>query len=231
MEDYRSKRTGDQIEDLLDIVSQGGTGDNRFFSPISVEEFYDGVCSENEVIVDATEFINAAREGKIICVPYAEGGFVITTYKFIDGQGEDLSFILLIANDAYVMRVSSYYTGTGYELRIDNSAYYEPVGHLIIPQPNGFLVLMMEASSTTIYEPVSYLNVAILTPLQVGATVRFTTEENCTFEFISDTAEEICWANGVLPILEPNTTYELSVTTTLDVTKILVAVTPFKPAA
>lgn len=219
---------GRTVEDAIN--SGGGTGDNRFFSPISVEEFYDGL-SGGDIIGDATEFINAAREGKIICVPYEEGGFVVTTYKFTDGQGEDLSFLILIAFDSYKLKVSAYYTGSGYGLRIENP-WYEPAGNLIVPYPNGLLVMLAEGSYSIIDEPVSHINLASLMPLYVGATVRFTTEENCTFEFLTDGADiEICWANGVLPTLEPNTTYELSMTMTYDCAKILAVLTPFKPAS
>lgn len=81
------------------------------------------------------------------------------------------------------------------------------------------------------YDNHIYMCVGLLTRLSIdfvddlhrGSTIRFRTGVNCTLEL-----GDVKWANGVMPNIEDNTYYELSLVHIFPLLEVAAVLTPFK---
>ena len=223
------------------ITIEGGTGgssssngeDIRYFANFTVENFMR--CAEygTTTTSDTTDLINAAKNNKLICVPYGESdkGFHIASYKFQETESEEYDgteyyFIIEIENEG--VRGFSYLTWNG-------SMWVLRGGHVefdsTVPE-EGIEVDEDGRAHAEIYDKGVYIVTDYVTELNVfpqvelihGTTIRFTTGDFCTL----DIGGNVKWAEGTFPVIEPYTTYEMSLTHDFMDYSILLILTPFK---
>ena len=187
--------------------SSGGGDDIRYFTDFTVEQVKICAASYTTISYDATGLIDAARNNKLICVPYAdvEKGYVIASYKFIDGEEHSIRLDATIFDHGanYGMYVG--YSGSEYVVRGDGinafSTQYQDVevvnGEAYVYMQDNTLYLMTDV--------VEMLYVYCDTDPIFGSTIRFMSGENTTIEYWGN------WANGAIPTIEPYTDYEMSI--------------------
>ena len=100
-------------------------------------------------------------------------------------------------------------------------------GDIILVSPSPFYnaanINIKDGATYIVQGSISSLSCSTSEELNIGSVVRFMTGNDLSLEL-----PEVKWANGVVPIIEPNTEYELSLTTS-KVTQVLLGVlTPFK---
>lgn len=98
-------------------------------------------------------------------------------------------------------------------------------GDIILVSPTGSTanINIKDGATYIVQRSISSLSCSIVGELNIGSVVRFVTGNDLSLEL-----PEVKWANGVAPIIDPNTEYELSLTTS-KVTQVLLGVlTPFK---
>lgn len=196
----------------------GGSGEDiRYFTEFTVEDFIEACITNSTITYDTEELFNAMRSNKVICVPYRDydKGFVVASYK----SEEDVEYPYIFLQKGDVEYVA--WTGDDHEL----------VGE--IPIYNSVQVVEMEGGEVfldtydnhiyKITERVDYL-FCILNYLHKGSTILFKSGADGTTIEIGDLVD---WANGVIPQIEPNTFYELSLMSKRDSTNAVL--TPFKP--
>lgn len=220
---------GQSIEGSGNIEIQGGGEgeDIRYFTDFTVETLMER--SVNGVIIyeDASEIIDAARNNKLICVPfqYYEKGYAIAHYKFRDGIGYDLQFYLYITIDGSTYSAVSYPNSTSsdniiYRL-LGDSANISTTKIEYVSGSEAYI----NATDNTIYicgSSLKYLAVYAEQEILKGVTIKFCSNDNCVLE-----CYEFYWANGVVPTIEPYTHYELSLAHNLEY-GLNAVLTPFK---
>lgn len=190
--------------------SIGGSGeDNRYFTEFTVEEFIEGCIGYNMIPTSIEELSNAVNNNKIICVPYnnCELGFLIATYNKSDSETPYFNVNL----EGNGVKYSAYCT--------EENDFGDPVGLF----GNGFVsyvpqIMEVESSDGQCYiemtDNVTYyttdeINYLYILPYASGSsTVRFITGNDPSLEMFNP---YILWANGKAPVLEPYTSYELSI--------------------
>ena len=213
---YNSKYTGQQVENLLDQVANGNTGggggsssgeDIRYFTDFTVEQFIEGCENENVILRETSELFNAIKNNKIICVPYEgyDRGFLVASYK--GGESNDYP-------DVFLQIGSILY----HAYTVD---YYELVGEMPssettnVVEKEGGDVVFVEMYDNTIYivsGSTEELLISSFACIKKGAAIRFTSGTDTAIGF----PLEVKWANGVIPTIEPNTYYELSLVADYD---------------
>ena len=100
-------------------VSGGGGEDIRFFADFTVERVKSAAPSGSSISYDATAFIDAARNNKLICVPYADvdKGYAVASYKFTDDDVYSLHLYATIFDEGANYTFYAAYTGDGYAVR------------------------------------------------------------------------------------------------------------------
>lgn len=220
---------GESILGSGDIEISGGSSveDNRYFTNFTVEAVINAapggiIISYNNV--DA--LIEAVRANKLICIPYADvdSGYVVASYSFTDGGefGLEANFNILESGSLYYFHIN--YIGDSYAVRgngvVTLSTY---VGEIAVEDGVAY-VPAVDNSVYIIQDIVEELYVWPDGDLNIGITIKFISGENLTIEL-----PDCFWANGVVPNIEPNTHYELSISHNLDY-GINAVLTPFKTA-
>lgn len=199
----------------------GGSGEDiRYFTEFTVEDFIEA-CDINGIITkNTTELFNAMKSNKVICVPYRgyDKGFVVASYKI----GEEVSdTYMYLQKDG-----AEYYANEG-----DNNSFigmypeYNFIQVVEVEAPTGFAQIdCMENRLYKITEPVDIIDTVISEVLK-PSTIQFVSGNSGT---TINCYDEVFWANGEMPPIEPNTWYELSVTSNIN-DAVFAVLTPFKP--
>ena len=112
MEDFNSKYTGQQVEDLLDQVASGNAGGGItevYIADFTMEALRDGMYDEHQVGCDMQALITALSANKIILVHESE----ISDYKgvhVLNGYTEDLLYFSIVDSQGNIL----YCDGTDY---------------------------------------------------------------------------------------------------------------------
>ena len=207
------------------IVIEGGSGggsleDNRYFTDFTVETIIMHCETFSTISNDASALVDAAKNQKVICVPYQDynNGFAIVQYK---GDDSYITFTMQVDNTIYMFSSHKYDEGT----RLIGSG----INHLStkiesVSASDGEAYI--EAFDNIVYilnGDIAYLCCSIADTPCIGSTIRFLTRNDFTLEM-----HDVLWANGVIPTIEPNTFYELSITSNF-FGQMLAVLTPFKP--
>lgn len=212
-----------------DIAVQGG-GDNRYFTEFTVEDFINASQRAEDISVNNEAIVNACRENKIICIPYADvqNGYLIASYKMYE---DFLSEIILSQG----LKTYLAYPNDNGGLSTERPMYdfKEPIyvvgGEEVASEYGGdtTFVIMRQLSTISIsvllLSKTSTWTIRFLSYYYENSDGKVTTT---SFEFMGNLGE-ILWANGEMPEIEPNTWYELSLTKTED-DNVLAVLTPFK---
>ena len=208
----------------LGMIEGGGSGggeDIRYFTEFTVREFI--TACENEGSIRSSGLYDAIMNNKIICIPFtnetsATGGIIAASkYTYSDATG--------MHNFSCTLE----YGQITYEAGVDSAQTDGNVIFGFLPKSNSHRVIFCDYLDY-IEDNVTYVVNNKVNELMVafngaaGSTIRFQTGDNPVLEFI-DTP---LWPNGVVPEIEPNTYYELSLATTYNST-LLAVLTPFKP--
>lgn len=213
----------------IEISGGGGGGDSSvFITHFTIYEFVSGDVEFTDEQLE--DIIDAARQNKIIALPYFVGdgryGFVVSSYNYDEdfSSGElywHLSLRITHDNITYINDIDIYSPYFNYaSLTINpNKALVESVsvdedGFALADsynKDNLIIVVGGECTCLHIGEVGS----------EYGMTVRFFTGADCAIEYWGN------WANGVIPTIEPYTAYEMSIVHGADYMPCAV-LTPFK---
>lgn len=222
--DYHSKRTGAQIEDLLDQVASGNTGggggeqDLSGYAQVvaySEDEFTGVLGYQNKTLYPITKA--SAVQTDDGQTAQDKFGAMVTTFAdglLKDGGGEQF-FPRTIAERVTVgdQNLSEYLAGLGSSSGGDSETIvaenslapaFQSTGQI---KNNGVYVLTSNILSLTI----NNLAFSGHTKDYEKFTMIFTTASSASFDGVSFPADWQ-WANGVAPNVEKGVTYELSVT-------------------
>lgn len=106
MEDFNSKYTGQQVEDLLDQVASGNAGGGItevYIADFTMESLRDGINNEQQVECDMQALVAAMNANKIILV--RESAF--SDYKgvyVLNGYAEDLLYFSIVDSYGDILR-------------------------------------------------------------------------------------------------------------------------------
>lgn len=222
---------GQSIIGSGNITIEGGSSsgeDIRYFTNFTVERVKVSAYVGTMIEETAIELINAARSNKLICVPYADAdkGYIVASYRFVDGDMHDLIFIGEMFEGGVVYRFAVVYRGeeVGLGVRGIQAQVCSPQVEEVIVFDGVADIAMADNSIYITSEPVEQLTISNDAEIIIGSTVRFCTGEDCSIELY-----DVYWANGAVPTIEPYTQYELSLTTNSEWCFNAV-LTPFKPA-
>lgn len=221
--DYATKTYVDglvnDINSVLDNIIDGEVGgsggeDDKYFTDFTVETVRrsapTGITIQSNNIYT---LIDAARTNKLICIPYTDvdSGYVVASYSFTDGDKYDLeaNFNIFEGGSVYYFRL--FYNGNGYDARGNGVVALSTHVDEIDVEDGVAYVNTMDNSVYIILDIVEELYVYPDMTLATGTTIKFISGENLTIEI------PYCfWANGVVPTIEPNTHYELSISENLE---------------
>ena len=198
---------GRTVEDVVNNAGGGGTSDDiRYFTDFTVEQVKDA-CERFSLMSsnDITSLVNAMQANKIICVPYRdyEKGYLIATCKYRTGTQYTSSLSILENGIDYKLL----YSHNPDELRGDGVYPIKPITYELIDNDSEFMEEVHDNATYILCNNVESLYVAPSTVMPIGCTIKFMTGDNFTLGI----ANEFMWANGVIPNIEPNTMYELSI--------------------
>ena len=226
---------GESILGSGDIeISGGGTGggeDIRYFTEFTVEEFIDGCKNENIISSTVEDLTTAVRNNKIICIPYDDcyKGFLVASYKKHIDTSNNFEMYIEVTGKTYTAFCT------------ENDSEGDPVGlfgSYIEGQPvtnieyvysdeyNGYINLLIKNNTIYIISgTLNELTIYSYDELTIGSTIRFTTSEDCTLNFGTD---GFCnWPNGIVPDIQPFTSYELSLASSGEFFTLNIILTPF----
>lgn len=212
---------------------EGGGEDIRYFAEFTVEDVIEASVRNNRFGTGASELKIAAANNKLICIPYrnADKGYVIASYSYIEGSDYSNVYIRLEYNgNVYMIYESdSDYLIADYPIALSGSTVELQIDYAcqIEIQDNTFYSLLVEDEFHT-------LMIGVFEILHKGSTIRFfsshwTYNVNAKPLVIEIVGTEVLWPNGVVPEIEIDTWYELSLTTSGDGLYCLAVLTPFKP--
>ena len=204
---------GTTVEDAINNIEISGGGsneDNRYFTDFTVEEFIEGCVNLGTITNSVVELSNAVNNNKIICVPYnnSDFGFLIATYK--KSNSSDSYFEVYLETDgakcsAYCYEENDYGDSVG--LFGISYVSFAPQTVNIEVSDNGYTYIEMRDNTTfNIVGEVNYLGL-VSSSTHNSSTIRFTTGADSSLEIL----DNVLWTNGIVPILDPYTNYELSV--------------------
>ena len=209
---------GESLLGSGDIEISGGE-DIRYFTEFTVNDFIN--ACENERLITSSGLFDAIMNNKIICIPYVfglSGGIIAASfYDYSDTTGLH-SFICTLEYNQITYQAE-------YESeQIDGDCIY---GFLPVSKAHRVIFCddLHEISDNITYivrNKVNELHVGFIG--HTGSTIRFQAGDNLVIEFL----ETPLWPNGVMPEIEPNTYYELSLARDYD-ENLLAVLTPFKP--
>lgn len=208
---------GQSILGSGDIAISGGGGENiRYFTDFTVEDFIEGVKSYSSITEDIDTLIEAVRSNKIICIPFRQmdKGYKIAYYKFYDTSND---------TNIYIEHEGAMYeafVGGGGEY-LEGSAYTNYTTKYVLVDNDAETFL--EVLSNTVYCLKNDLESLFIygTP-HTPSTIIFRTGNNFSIESYG-----LRWANGVIPQIEIQTVYELSICDSIY--GLNAVLTPFKP--
>ena len=208
---------GRTVEEAINNVSGSGSSseDIRYFTEFTVDEFKE--ACENESEISSNGLYNAIINNKLICVPNGDAGYVIASVWSNDSLGFSESEIE-IESYSITYRLTHSYDDTFWGvLPISSRLLVEQLASPIESgyyKDNKIYVIKNTVNALVVYsEDVSYY----------GITICFTTGDDPVLEFGSD----VLWPNGVIPEIEANTTYELSLRRS-DNSNVSAVLVPFK---
>lgn len=195
-------------------ISGGGGEDIRYFTDFPVERVVERASSGSLIPCNNIDaLIEAVRANKLICVPYAnvDSGYVVATYSFTDGVESGLisSFNIFEGDTLYYFFINR--IGDSYGVYGNHAAPLFPYVGEIDVEYGIATVDVLDNSVYLIGDVVETLYVYPEDVLNVGTTIKFISGENLTIEI-----PDCFWANGVVPTIEPNTHYELSISQNLE---------------
>lgn len=92
MTDFHSKRSGEQIESLLDLIANGKVGGGVYIAEFTIENILDMFSTEEPLAINKDALVAAVKENKIIVIPYTQnstgGGYVMD----VDAQETEIYF-------------------------------------------------------------------------------------------------------------------------------------------
>lgn len=176
----------------------------------------------------------AEANNKLICIPHknTDTGYSVASYSYND-YGENSNLYLRLEyngsvyttslgdNDTIIVEYPISLAGSTVELQTDNGYCQIDV------QDNTFYSLFVEGEFQE-------MDILVSKILHKGATIRFFSSHHNSANVLPMTlnlyGSEFLWPNGVVPEIEIDTWYELSLTTSGDQSYCLAVLTPFKPA-
>lgn len=194
-------------------IEGGGSGSESpiFFTHFSLDQFCLGYVMFTDEQKAAIR--EAASKNKIIAIPYTIEehctGFIVATYTYschvFDGEEHWSLNISVIDGSMY------------YKNYIDNMRDHFSPANLLIKSferyfeeievdEDGYAIVSSEVDDSLFFVLGECRHLSVYCYAVLGATVRFFTGEDCTLEM-----PDTCWANGIVPTIEPYTHYELSI--------------------
>lgn len=203
---------GESILGSGDIVVQGG-GDNRYFTEFTVDDFIRACKNESPLVSNG--LCDAIINNKIICVPYSfesyNSGHIIASCNY--NYSED-SITVPYSFDCIIERYQTTYHLFCSSSVVNNDTFVGALPTTACSQVVYLDSWIEEFEDNTTYimdSGVKVNDLFIVGSFSMGVTIRFITGDNPSLEFAG---YYVLWANGVIPEIEPNTWYELSLTTT-----------------
>lgn len=215
---------GESIVGSGNITIEGGGSsggeDIRYFTEFTVEDFIEACESNNIITSDTTELFNAMKSNKVICVPYRgyDKGFVVASYKSVENVEYPNMYLQKGDVEYYA------WTGDSHEL----TGEYPSYNSVQVVDLWNEAEAMIEINDNHIYRLANPVDVLWMAPyvLNKGTTLMFITGDDGT---TIESMKLMNWANGAVPVIEPNTIYELSLISSHE-DSINAVLTPFKPA-
>ena len=229
---------GESILGSGDITIGGGSGggeDIRYFTEFTVEDVIEASKFNGTVVGSCSKLKIAAVNNKLICIPHknTDTGYLVASYSYNDyGEYSHINLRLEYNGSVYTtsegdddMIIVEYpisLAGSTVELQTDNG-YCQ-----INVQDNTFYSLFVEGEFKA-------LDIGVFEILHKGATIRFFSSHHTKYSAdvlpmtLNIYGPEFLWPNGVVPEIEIDTWYELSLTTSGDWSYCLAVLTPFKP--
>lgn len=215
MEDYHSKRTGEQIEALLDIVQQGGTGgDGEVQKTTEAEITAMGFTKNQGTITGIT--MNGASKGTSGVVDL---GTVITEHQDISGKADSDSLATVATSGSYndltnkptIPSAVTESTVSGWGFTKNTGTYSKPSGGI----PASDLASAVQTSlgkADTALQSYTEQYTGTVTGVTVNGTTYSPTNgvvDLGTISGGSNTKEIVSITNGIIEELEPNKIYIL----------------------
>ena len=215
---------GQSILGSGDILIEGGGSsssgeDKRFFTDFTVEMVIAGCGAFLNISQDASLLIDAARNQKIICIPYRDynSGFVVAQYR---GDDSYFEFTIQVKETIYIF----------FSIRYDDAVHLRGDGIKNLSTKIESIhvsdgEVFLEVYDNTVYtfdSDLTFLHCYLVDDISIGSTIQFITRDDFTLEI-----DNVLWANGIVPTIEPNTCYELSLTSDAFVNTYAVLI-PFK---
>lgn len=203
----------------LGTIEGGGSGEDiRYFTEFTVEDILEFV-EQRHMPANNSELLTAMQNNKLVCIPYKDNanGFVVASYN------EESSYIIFL-NERVLYKLEI----------IPTQIFINPIylSHNIVYSNNTHPWDELVYDNSTYIESnpaTGIFSIRISEDLLIGSTIRFTTGENCSLTIAGRGADNLLWANGVMPTIEPGVTYELSLRTDYtDTRRAYAALTPFK---
>lgn len=213
----------------------GGSGEDiRYFAEFTVEDVIEASATNDNTGKGASELKIAAANNKLICIPYrnTDKGYVIASYSYREYSNYSMVDIRLEYNgNVYILHESDNDAFMAdYPINLSGNVVESQIeydNHQIEVKDNTFYSLFVEGEFVR-------LTIGVFDILHKGSTIRFFSSHwrvsggsaPPSLEFYG---LEVLWPNGVVPEIEIDTWYELSLTTSGDMSYCLAVLTPFKP--
>lgn len=136
MEDFNSKYTGEQVEALLDIVSQGGGGDNPiqssdiYYTDFTADDVYLGhQGDDSNPIIVTQDLLNAINDNKVIIVP---AGNTRSWYNMLYGKTDsEYSYRLAFigASETIIYNMDARDLTNGYVVNLADESFLTEIAY------------------------------------------------------------------------------------------------------
>lgn len=110
MEDFNSKYTGQQVEDLLDQVASGDIPEEVYIADFTMSSLRQGMNNGSQVRCNMNSLIEAMAANKIILVREDEEDSGYKGVYILNGYAEDLLYFSIVDSQGHVL----YCEGTDY---------------------------------------------------------------------------------------------------------------------
>ena len=213
----------------------GGSGEDiRYFAEFTVEDVIEASATNNNTGKGASKLRIAAANNKLICIPYrnADKGYVIASYSYREYSDYSMVDVRLEYNGNVYMLYESENDDfmADYPINLSGGIVEKQIwdNFNIEIKDNTFYSFSVEGEFYN-------LTLGVFEILHKGSTIRFFsghwTKLNGSIHppSLEIVGTEVLWPNGVVPEIEIDTWYELSLTTSGDMSCCLAVLTPFKP--
>ena len=194
---------GESIVGTGDIVISGGE-DIRYFTEFTLSDFIQA-CNNADTLTSSGLY-NAIINNKIICIPSdTDSGYTIVNSLYEAPNTVD-------TNNLHIFEISLEYGQRTYTASFNTNDLgrdaLEGSVFSLVPQVISLSDPIVEWNDNCIYIISTVVDELIIAfPGSYGTTIRFTSGENTVITFY---ANAVLWPNGVMPEIEPHTSYELS---------------------